>query len=136
VDTSYEFGDVQLGAENETITDSDGAINVTTIANGNYKLESKSTNWVNDTFGSTATLDWDGMLDTGEFALKVDGSGSVDSFTYVGNTYTTIQDFSCVTGPTAEGGENRGIYQWLCVASEGLLPGTYKGTYYVQVANG
>jgi len=136
VDTSYEFGDVQLGAENVTITDSDSAINVTTIANGNYKLESKSTDWVNTTFGSTAMLDWDGTLSSGEFALKVDGYGSLDSFTYVRDTYTTIQDFSSVSGPTAEAGENRGIYQWLSVASEGLLPGTYKGTYYVQIANG
>ena len=136
VDTSYEFGDVQLGAENVTITDSDTAINVTTIANGNYKLESKSTDWVNTTFGSTAMLDWDSTLSSGEFALKVDGYGSLDSFTYVRDTYTTIQDFSSVSGPTAEAGENRGIYQWLSVASEGLLPGTYKGTYYVQIANG
>ena len=136
VDTSYEFGDVQLGAENVTITDSDSAINVTTIANGNYKLASKSTNWVNETFGSTAMLDWDGTLSSGEFALKVDGYGSLDSFTYVRDTYTTIQDFSSVSGPTAEAGESRGIYQWLSVASEGLLPGTYKGTYYVQIANG
>ncbi len=134
VDTSYEFGTVQLNAENVTITDSDGAINVTTIANGNYKLASKSANWINS--GYEATLDWDAILTTGEFALKVDGSCSLDTFNYVRDTYTTITDFDSVPGPTAEDGDNRGIYQWLCVASEGLLPGTYNGTYYVQVANG
>ncbi len=135
VDTAYSFGGINLSDTDKPIVNpSDTKIDVSIIANGNYKLESKSANWLNN--GYMTTLDWDGTLSPGEFALKVDGSCSLDTFNYVRDTYTTITDFENVPGPTAEGGENRGIYQWLCVASEGLLPGTYSGTYYVQMANG
>ena len=133
-DTSYSFGDIGLGDTNKPIsTPSDGNINVKTISNGNYKLSSKSGNWSKGS--DWAVLDWNGTLDAGQFALKVDGSGSVDSSNYVSTTSDIITDYSSVNAPTAEDGDIKEIYQWISVADSGLLPGTYQGTYYVQIAD-
>jgi len=132
--TSYSFGDIGLGETNKSISSpSDHNIDVKTISNGNYKLSSKSGNW---TKGSDeAVLDWDGTLDAGHFALKVDGSGSVDTSNYVNDSYVAITDYNNVNAPTAEAGDTKEIYQWISVADSGLLPGTYSGTYYVQIAD-
>ena len=134
VDTSYSFGDIGLGETNKNIsTPSDHNIDVKTISNGNYKLSSKSGNW---TKGSDeAVLDWDGTLDAGHFALAVDGNGTVDTSNYVNNSYEAITDYNNVNAPTAEAGDTKEIYQWISVADSGLLPGTYSGTYYVQIAD-
>jgi len=132
--TSYSFGDIGLGDKNKTIsTPSDHNIDVKTISNGNYKLSSKSGNW---TKGSDkAVLDWDGTLDAGHFALKVDGSGDVSTSNYVSDIYEKITNYNNVNAPTAEDGDIKEIYQWISVATSGLLPGTYSGTYYVQIAD-
>jgi len=132
--TSYSFGDIGLGDKNKTIsTPSDHNIDVKTISNGNYKLSSKSGNW---TKGSDkAVLDWDGTLDAGHFALKVDGSGDVSTSNYVSDIYEKITNYNNVNAPTAEDGDIKEIYQWISVATSGLLPGTYQGTYYVQIAD-
>ncbi|PXF53949.1 MAG: hypothetical protein C4B56_00670 [Candidatus Methanophagaceae archaeon] len=133
-DTSYSFGDIGLGDTNKPIsTPSDGNINVKTISNGNYKLSSKSGNWSKGS--DWAVLDWDGTLDAGHFALKVDGSGDVSTSNYVSTSSEPITDYSNVNAPTAETGDTKEIYQWISVATSGLLPGTYSGTYYVQIAN-
>jgi len=132
--TSYSFGNIGLGDTNKNIsTPSDGNIDVKTISNGNYKLSSKSENWTNES--NVAVLDWDGTLDAGHFALKVDGSGTVSSSDNVSTTSEPITDYSDVNAPTAEDGDIKEIYQWISVADSGLLPGTYNGTYYVQIAD-
>ncbi|MCW3129296.1 MAG: hypothetical protein N2V75_04250 [Methanophagales archaeon] len=134
VDNSYSFGDIGLGDTDKSIsTPSDGNIDVKTISNGNYKLSSSSGNWAKDS--DEAVLDWDGTLDAGQFALKVDGSGTVDSSNYVSDTSEIITDYSDVSAPTAENGDTKEIYQWISVADSGLLPGTYSGTYNVQIAD-
>ena len=134
VDTSYSFGDIGLGETNKNIsTPSDHNIDVKTISNGNYKLSSKSGNWTNES--NVAVLDWDGTLDAGHFALEVDGNGTVDTFNYVNDSYEAITDYNNVNAPTAETGDTKEIYQWISVADSGLLPGTYSGTYYVQIAD-
>ena len=133
-DTSYSFGDIGLGETNKNIsTPSDHNIDVKTISNGNYKLSSKSGNWSKGS--DWAVLDWDGTLDAGHFALKVDGSGDVSTSNYVSTSSEPITDYSNVNAPTAETGDTKEIYQWISVATSGLLPGTYSGTYYVQIAN-
>jgi len=134
VDTSYSFGDIGLGDTNKNIsTPSDHNIDVKTISNGNYELSSKSGNWTNES--NAAVLDWDGTLDAGHFALAVDGNGTVDTSNYVNNSYEAITDYSNANAPTAEAGDIKEIYQWISVADSGLLPGTYSGTYYVQIAD-
>ena len=134
VDTSYSFGDIGLGETNKNIsTPSDHNIDVKTISNGNYKLSSKSGNWSKGS--DWAVLDWDGTLDAGHFALKVDGSGDVSTSNYVSTSSEPITDYNNVNAPTAEDGDIKEIYQWISVADSGLLPGTYSGTYYVQIAD-
>ena len=133
-DTSYSFGDIGLGDTDKSIsTPEDHNINVKTISNGNYKLSSKSGNWSKSS--DWAVLDWDGTLDAGHFALKVDGSGDVSTSNYVSDTSEPITDYNNVVAPTAEAGDIKEIYQWISVADSGLLPGTYSGTYYVQIAD-
>ena len=132
--TSYSFGDIGLGDTNKNIsTPPDGNIDVKAISNGNYKLSSKSGNWTNES--NVAVLDWDGTLDAGHFALEVDGNGTVDTFNYVNNSYEAITDYNNVNAPTAETGDTKEIYQWISVATSGLLPGTYSGTYNIQIAD-
>ena len=133
-DTSYSFGDIGLGETNKNIsTPEDHNINVKTISNGNYKLSSKSGNWSKGS--DWAVLDWDGDLEAGHFALKVDGNGDVSTSNYVSDTSEPITDYNNVVAPTAEAGDIKEIYQWISVADSGLLPGTYSGTYYVQIAD-
>ncbi len=133
-DSSYSFGDIGLGDTDKSIsTPSDHNIDVKTISNGNYKLLSKSGNWVKGS--DEAVLDWDGTLEAGHFALKVDGNGDVGTFNYVSTTSETITNYDNVNAPTAETGDTKEIYQWVCVATEGLLPGTYSGNYNVQIAD-
>ena len=134
-DTSYSFGEINLGTTDQGITSpNDGYIDVKTISNGNYKIQSKSDNW-QDGNGNTAVLDWDGNLSSGEFALKVSYQNNVNNSNFVETDYTVITGYESESGPTAEAGETKKIYQWISVADSGLLPGTYSGTFYVQINN-
>jgi len=135
LDSSYSFGNINLGDTDISITTpSDGNIDVKTISNGNYNIQSKSENW-DDGNGNTAVLDWDGNLDSGEFALKVSNTNDVSISNFVSTSYTVITGYSSVSGPTAESGDTKEIYQWVSVASSGLPSGTYEGTFYVQIGN-
>jgi len=139
VDTSYSFGGVTLGASGLPIIGDDQDVDVNVTANGNFKLYSKSdATWIGNGTGGVATVN-PNALNSGEIQL-CDGKnatfgdgGRVQVDGGVG--YYWIEDFGNEEGPTAEVGENRGIYQWLSVASSGLLPDTYHGTYYVQILN-
>ena len=138
VDTSYTFGGVALGASQKQISgDQDVDVNVT--ANGNFKLYSKSdATWVGNTTGDIATVNPNALV-SGEIQLR-DGKNATHNDSGCvqidgGNGYYPINGFNNEAGPTAEAGENRGIYQWLGVATAGLLPDEYQGTYYVQILN-
>lgn len=139
VDTSYSFGDVTLGTFQNQINGDDQDVDVNVTANGNFKLYSKSdATWIGNGTGDIATVN-PNALNSGEIQLRdgknatFDDSGCVQVEGGIG--YYWINDFSNEEGPTAEVGENRGIYQWLSVASTGLLPDEYQGTYYVQILN-
>ncbi len=139
VDTSYSFGGVTLGESEKQIIGDDQDVDVTVTANGNFKLYSMSdATWIGNGTGDIATVN-PSALNSGEIQLR-DGknatfgdSGCVQVEGGLG--YYGINDFGNEEGPTAEVGENRGIYQWLSVASTGLLPDEYQGTYYVQILN-
>lgn len=139
VDTSYSFGGVALGASGLPIIGDDHDVDVNVTANGNFKLYSKSdATWIGNGTDSVATVN-PNALNSGEIQL-CDGKnatfgdgGRVQVDGGVG--YYWIEDFGNEEGPTAEVGENRDIYQWLSVASSGLLPDEYHGTYYVQILN-
>ena len=139
VDASYSFGNVNLGTTENNITEpSDGNIQVTAIANGAYKLESKTnTTWTGQNTSDEATVNSSsGTLDDGEIRLIDNAANSYSGGTNVPTSaYQTIAGYSSLSGPTGESGASHDIYQWLDVASEGLLPDTYQGTYYVQIAD-
>ena len=139
VDASYSFGNVNLGTTENNITEpSDGNIQVTAIANGAYKLESKTnTTWTGQNTSDVATVDpGTGTLDDGEIRLIDNAANSYSGGTNVlTSAYQTIAGYSSLSGPTDESGASHDIYQWLDVASKGLLPDTYQGTYYVQIAD-
>jgi len=131
---SYSFGYINLGDTDKNITTpSDKNIDVKTISNGNYTIQSKSVNWTNG--DNTAVLNWSSSLNSGEFALKVSKENNVDNSNFVNTSYTVITGYDNVNGPTAEAGAINEIYQWISVASSGLPPGTYEGTFYVLIDN-
>ncbi|MEA1866425.1 MAG: hypothetical protein U9N46_14780 [Euryarchaeota archaeon] len=139
VDTSYSFGAVALGASGLPIISDDHDIDVNVTANGNFKLYSKSdATWIGNGTGTVATVN-PGGLESGEIQLCDGKNATFGDGGRVqvegGNGYYWIEDFGNEEGPTAEVGENRGIYQWLSVAYTGLLPDEYQGTYYVQILN-
>jgi len=139
VDTSYSFGNVNLGTTENNITDpNDGNIGVTAIANGAYKLQSKTnTTWTGQNTNDVATVNSSsGTLDDGEIRLIDNAANSYSEGSKVQTSaYQPIAGYGGLTGPTSEDGASHAIYQWLDVASEGLLPDTYQGTYYVQIAD-
>ena len=138
VDTSYSFEGVNLNTTANPIKDpDDGNIQVTAIANGAYKLQSKTnTTWTGQNTGDVATVDSTGTLDDGEIRLIDNAANSYSGGTNVStSTYQTIAGYNTLSGPTTESGALHDIYQWLDVASKGLLPDTYQGTYYVQIAD-
>ena len=136
VDTSYSFGGVTLGESEKQIIGDDQDLDVNVTANGNFKLYSKSdATWLGNGTGDVATVN-PNALNSGEIQL-CDGKNATfsDGGRVQVASYYWIEDFGNEEGPTAEVGENRGIYQWLSVASTGLRPDKYQGTYYVQILN-
>jgi hypothetical protein len=139
LDTSFSFdddNDVNLGDVDTPIaTPDDRNIDVKTIANGNYKLESKSGNWVGQGAGAeTAILDWGGSLESGRFRLENDGNNTVITTNMVEDSYTPITNYTSVTASTAETGDTKGVWVWLSVADKGFIPQEYKGTFNLQIA--
>jgi len=138
VDTSYSFEGVNLNTTANPIEDpDDGNIQVTAIANGAYKLQSKTnTTWTGQNTSDVATVDSTGTLDDGEIRLIDNAANNYDGGSKVKtDEYQPIAGYSSLSGPTDENGASHDIYQWLDVASKGLLPDTYQGTYYVQIAD-
>ena len=139
VDASYSFEGVDLNTTANPIKDpTDGNIQVTAIANGAYKLESKTnTTWTGQNTSDVATVNSSsGTLDDGEIRLIDNAANSYSDGTNVSTSaYQTIAGYNNNSGPTDESGALHDIYQWLDVAAEGLLPDTYQGTYYVQIAD-
>ncbi|MHC1574381.1 MAG: DUF2341 domain-containing protein [Candidatus Methanogasteraceae archaeon] len=141
-DTSYSFGGIDMGEEKQVSTSSptgDADVDVGVIVNGNYKLQSKSSaTWCSTEYVATLNTSYPYPLQAGEFALKNSAVNNLGDCSFVesefGDTY--IQGFYNREGPTpTEDGVCHSIYQWVSVAESGLLPGTYNGTYVVQIAN-
>ena len=139
INASYSFKGVNLNTTANPIKDpGDGNIQVTAIANGAYKLQSKTnTTWTGQNTSDVATVDpGTGTLDDGEIRLIDNAANNYDDGSKVKtDEYQPIAGYDPLSGPTDENGASLAIYQWLDVAAEGLLPDTYQGTYYVQIAD-
>lgn len=134
-DTTFSFGPVDLNTPDQQISiPDDHKVDVKAIANGNYKLESKSANWIGQTSGETATLDWDATLESGHFQLENDGDGTVADTYIVEDDYNTITDCGSLSAPTNELGNSNPVYVWISLAADGFVLQEYKGTYNVQIA--
>ena len=134
---SFSFGTLELGATDHRISNpASNRIQFKTKVNGNYKLQSKTVNWQNAGHSKTIILDTDGgTLAHGTFALKNYGSDMVGSANYVGTTESTIGGKSNVESNLSETGNNELIYAWISVASKGIMPYQYSGTYTVTIYN-
>ena len=139
INASYSFKGVNLNTTANPIKDpGDGNIQVTAIANGAYKLQSKTnTTWTGQNTSDVATVNSSsGTLDDGEIRLIDNAANNYNGGSKVKtDEYQAIAGYGSLTGPTDENGASHNIYQWLDVAAEGLLPDTYQGTYYVQIAD-
>jgi len=147
--TSYSFGSVSLSDTEKPITETDESaadhIAVSTRANGNYRLDSFTDgSWTGQTTSGTATVNPGATLGNGEIRLtnNAEGiSGSYAAGSKVSTTAGTITGYTTVDGPASLGGgqatsepaDTKDIYQWLDVASAGLLPDEFQGTYTVQI---
>ena len=141
-DTSYSFGGIDMGEERQVSTSSptgDGGVDVSVVVNGNYKLQSKSSaTWCSTESVATLNNSYPHPLQAGEFALKNSATNNLSDCSFVDSEFgdTYIQGLYNREGPTpTEDGVCHSIYQWVSVAESGLLPGTYNGTYTVQIAN-
>ena len=135
---AFSFGNVAV-TETEQPMESN-SINIDAIANGYYQLTSGSTAvWSETTSGHgyTVALDTDGSdLGSGAFALKNNDSSTYATGNFVGTTNATIHGYSYVTPPTTdEAGNDNSVYLWIDLATTGIMPYVYSGTYYVQIAN-
>jgi len=138
VDSSFGFGDVDLGENDQVITVSssgDTDVDITTLANGHYDVSSKTAaTWNSDT--DSAVVDPTGDLGPGEIYLK-NGDGLVTDGTAVTiDPTTTIDGFESLSASTTETPTDRAFNVWLSVADSGLAPETYSGIYTVQISNG
>lgn len=138
-DESYDFGPIGLGdTDKEIITPTDENIDVAAISNGNYELNSLSdVKWYSTSPVDDVTLDWDGTLtdvsSKGHFALEVSDT-NLAAATYVQDNSQVIPGCDLEVITQSESGVTTEIYQWLSVATSGLLPGTYKGDYTVEIS--
>jgi hypothetical protein len=109
----------------------DSNIDILTIANDNFQLDSKSGNWMSGE--NSATLDWDGTLTSNHFQLDVDNANDMVGKNIVSDAYLTITGYSTVTGPTLETGDVKEIYGQLTLPDDGFIAGEYTGNLYIQI---
>lgn len=141
VDGSVNWGEVPLGLMFENLTynpmpPSDN-ITVTYIANGDYYENIASTDW--SAGGETVTLEETGQNPpslAGQFGLEASyqSADPSDNVTVKLNTtaYTSMKSDEGIT--SEDGNEVTNNRLWLSLSTSGILPGTYSGDIYYQVA--
>jgi len=135
-DTGFDFDTVGLDAGPVAIvTPDDNKVDFTAITNGDYKLQSNTTNWAHADPAATVTLEWDGELESGDFGLKNYGSNSTASANFVQPTPVTITGEDNEVSNYSEDGNAEPVYMWLYTASEGIMTYTYSGTYTMELSN-
>lgn len=140
-DDSFDFGTVGLSAVEVPIaTPDDNKVDFTAITNGNYQLQSNSSNWYNTTHAKTVYLDWDGGFEFGQFGLKNNGYDDAGSANWVADTSAGSVDW-IINGEDneesnySEDGNIEPIYMWVFTGPEGIMPYTYSGTYILELSN-
>ena len=111
-------------------TERSRVIDVNTISNGKYKIEGKTdAQWGTIIVNTTSMTPGPGQM----VLLHKCYDSSCDPG-IVSTTFTVIPGLDLLDGPTSEKGKSYRIELKLRLGY-GILPGTYSGTYYVQIAN-
>ncbi|MCJ7655396.1 MAG: hypothetical protein MUO97_08905, partial [Dehalococcoidia bacterium] len=134
---AVDWGVVPLGLtfDNDTYNPETG-ISITYLANGDYEGDIKSTDWAGAT--DNVTLDVTGSNppgNPGEFGLEAnDTSDNTTAVTVLKAAYTPIDATGTIT---PEGGDPPVATNtlWLALSASGILPETYSGSIYYQIAN-
>ncbi|MDM7998883.1 MAG: hypothetical protein QUS33_02485 [Dehalococcoidia bacterium] len=130
--THLEFGNLDLGSENQTSTNS---VTATYISNGNYDRNIRTVGtWSGNNYSIALDTAYDGSPDDGEFALKADDDSSIGGAVIVRTTYVAMEE---AIGITSESGTPvSGMTVWITLAAAGINADTYTGTIYYQISNG
>ncbi|AGK61437.1 hypothetical protein Asulf_01454 [Archaeoglobus sulfaticallidus PM70-1] len=134
-DGSFDFGSVNLGSsDNPITTPNDHNIDITTVSNGQHKIQAKTdAQWSSG--GNNVNVNTvSESPGAGEITIEHFNANDETSAAIVQTSYTDVQGLTSI-GQTSETGTTSEIYMWLTVGSEGIMSGTYTGTYYVQIAN-
>jgi PKD repeat protein len=130
---SVSWGSVPLGLKFGDASNPKTPINITYIANGNYYQDIKSDNW---TSGSeTVTLDTTGgnpPSSTSQFALKANAVSDNTTWVTITRSYNHISSTGQITGEV--GNTVTANTLWLSLSQAGILPVTYQGNIYYQIA--
>jgi hypothetical protein len=135
VNTSpVNWGAVPLGLEFEDAENPETDISVTYLANGDYEQDiSSSATWTGG--GETVALDETGgnpPTNPGEFALKGNDTTEFGSAVTVQTSYNAIDASGTITGEDGVDVDTNTL--WLSLSTTGILPETYSGTIYYQIA--
>lgn len=136
---SVNWGSVPLGLtfQDPTYNPKPSSDNITVnyLANGNYYENIASTDWTSG--GETVALDVTGgnpPSSASQFALKASYHNTPSDNVTVNKTptYTSMKSDE---GITVEAGNSVSTNRlWLSLSASGILPGTYSGTIYYQIA--
>jgi len=135
---SVDWGDVPLGLTFENATyNPETNININYIANGDYSENIKSSdNWTGAVSLDVVTLDITGgnpPAADSQFALKGNDTSDNTTAIVVTNSYLSID----ATGQiTAEAGDDVNTNTlWLSISAAGIVPDTYSGSIYYEIAD-
>ena len=135
VPASVDWGDVPLGLTFENAAYNPQTASVGYIANGDYYEDIKSSDTWTGGGGESVTLDASGgnpPTDPGKFALMADDTANLGDAWVVTPAYKHINASGTIT---AEEGTTAANSLWLSLGTEEIIPVTYSGTIYFQIAN-
>jgi hypothetical protein len=135
VNTSpVDWGAVPLGLQFADAENPETDISVTYLANGNYEEDISSVaTWTGG--GETVALDESGgdpPSADGEFALMGNDINDLGSAVIVQTSYNAIDASGTITDETGDTVITNTL--WLSLSATGILPETYSGSIYYQIA--
>jgi hypothetical protein len=129
---SVDWGEVPLGLKFNDAPNPK-TVSIKYIANGDYYEDIRSEDWAG--VGETVTLDETGVDPPalpGMFALKADDTSVLGTAISVTGNYNHVND---TRGLTIEDGVTVNTNSlWLSLSATGILPETYTGAIYYQIA--
>lgn len=126
---SFGFGTVPLGCSGSP----SGAVSVTCISNGDYRLQVKSAGSWTGPSGSVTLCASGTAPAAGEFALMADDDATLEGAAQVqSETYAILAEGGTSTGEAGVSWADNHFWLWL--ADTGILPEVFVGTVYLRIA--